>query len=1072
MSFDKYQFLSWSRRGIAADIAEADTLGKTPGAAKERATVPVSVKINTDITENKNFTLIGPGDITGVQSAMIVRTEPRNGISDFEPNLLAGIEFYDEDFPWRYTPASATGPDKLHLRPWLALIVLREDEFQDTPRRTPLPSVKVLNPDALPPHDELHLWAHMHSNLPNSETALEKFIESLGEAAKTDPDGVYSRLLCPRKLTPKVLYHAFLVPSYETGRLAGLGMSTKDIPAQKPSWPGPDLELPYYYRWHFRTSENFDFEYLVKLLEPRVMDKRVGTRPMDCSAPGFVQADALAPVSAPEPKVLLLEGALKAPTAESTPYPPAAPQDFLTQLEKLVNLNRAQVENPNEDPIVTVPFYGMYHAQQKDPANPGGKLLPVFKFNSDAWANDLNRDPRNRVPAGFGLRVVQENQDRFMDSAWKQLGDVLEANRRALLIQFHTRVAERAFAKTFGIIAANPEQLLNMTRSLSARVLFDKTTVRNHVAESLLPEAVFTSAFRRITRQQTSLMRNIGSGQRAQYSYPALVKSMNFAEGLKAAPVGNFAVFPQISAATAFKPPQTLESIKVWSFNSNLDKGSVFNFTGFKGGLPNIIKWTSPFSGNIFTGGIKPVNPTGGGGILVNPTGGGGILVNPTGGGGIVVNPTGGTVINPTGGLNISEEVIKPRGPEDFKTAYLNLNVRFSAVDQPVAQPALAVQALATQTLAVLEPVQAYRKYFDARVKWPANMLRVPQEDFLPAMAYPDIPEPAYKYLVDIDKELLLPNLELIPQNTLSLLRTNQKFIESYLTGLNYEMGRELLWREYPTDMRGSYFRQFWDVNGLITPDAKSPDAEKLKDIKPIHRWASASKLGSHNARDAEGDAEQLVFVIRGDLLKKFPNTVIFAQKTFIVGGKKVINASPTNTEILFPQYQADLPPDIKLLGFDLTIEQAAGAMPGKGFTDTNGWFFILAEVPGEPRFGMDITYNPNKPAGPFKWNDLSWENFGGQQIPFIKAGVLPGNASPAKPFTRPAVPTEGIWGKSAADMAAILLQRPVMMAVHATEMLDIEVPDTNAEFGRVTKLRAQWRGTPVAQIKWISGDI
>ena len=271
MAFDQYQFLSWLRRGIAADIAEADTLGKAPGTAKERATVPIAVTINTTITENKAFSLIGPGDITGIQNAMIVRTEPRNGVSDFEPNLLAGIEFYDEDFAWRYTPASAAGPEKRFLRPWLALIVLREDEFQDTPRRTPLSSVKVLNPEALPPHDELHLWAHMHSNLANAETQLEKFIESLGVAAKTDPDGVYCRLLCPRKLDAKVLYHVFLVPSYETGRLAGLGMSIKDVPAQKPAWPGADTEFPYYYRWHFRTGENFAFEYLVKLLEPLML---------------------------------------------------------------------------------------------------------------------------------------------------------------------------------------------------------------------------------------------------------------------------------------------------------------------------------------------------------------------------------------------------------------------------------------------------------------------------------------------------------------------------------------------------------------------------------------------------------------------------------------------------------------------------------------------------------------------------------------------------------------------------------------------------------------------------------
>ena len=41
----------------------------------------------------------------------------------------------------------------------------------------------------------------------------------------------------------------------------------------------------------------------------------------------------------------------------------------------------------------------------------------------------------------------------------------------------------------------------------------------------------------------------------------------------------------------------------------------------------------------------------------------------------------------------------------------------------------------------------------------------------------------------------------------------NERFIEAYLAGAQSRVLRELLWREYPTDQRGSYFRQFWDVS-------------------------------------------------------------------------------------------------------------------------------------------------------------------------------------------------------------------------------------------------------------------
>jgi hypothetical protein len=37
---------------------------------------------------------------------------------------------------------------------------------------------------------------------------------------------------------------------------------------------------------------------------------------------------------------------------------------------------------------------------------------------------------------------------------------------------------------------------------------------------------------------------------------------------------------------------------------------------------------------------------------------------------------------------------------------------------------------------------------------------------------------------------------------------------EALVAGPNHEMGRELLWPEFPTDQRGSYVCQFWDPRG------------------------------------------------------------------------------------------------------------------------------------------------------------------------------------------------------------------------------------------------------------------
>ena len=47
-----------------------------------------------------------------------------------------------------------------------------------------------------------------------------------------------------------------------------------------------------------------------------------------------------------------------------------------------------------------------------------------------------------------------------------------------------------------------------------------------------------------------------------------------------------------------------------------------------------------------------------------------------------------------------------------------------------------------------------------------------------------------YQPLGEIGDELLVPNLGLVPPNTISLMLTNQPFIEAYMVGLNHEFAQ------------------------------------------------------------------------------------------------------------------------------------------------------------------------------------------------------------------------------------------------------------------------------------------
>ena len=79
-------------------------------------------------------------------------------------------------------------------------------------------------------------------------------------------------------------------------------------------------------------------------------------------------------------------------------------------------------------------------------------------------------------------------------------------------------------------------------------------------------------------------------------------------------------------------------------------------------------------------------------------------------------------------------------------------------------------------------------------------------------MAAPKFPQPMYEPLRDLSQELLLPGIETVPPDAVLGLKTNRRFVEAYMVGLNVEMAREMLWRGFPTDQRGTCFDQFWAV--------------------------------------------------------------------------------------------------------------------------------------------------------------------------------------------------------------------------------------------------------------------
>ncbi|MGN6257346.1 MAG: hypothetical protein ACTHN3_06315 [Solirubrobacterales bacterium] len=1082
----RYTFGAWMRKGLGRAIEDGDTLGSSNGTLVERAITDVDVDVNGEGVKKK-FALLGPGDVIGVNPQTVVRTEPHHWVTDFEPNYLPFVEFYDEDFIWRYTPAKAAGD---RLRPWLALAVLEEEsaagpgEFELDEHQLPLPRITVKSAASLPSPSQVWAWGHVHVNEGfEGATDFERFLESLETEDHPNADRIVCRLTSPRHLKPNTPYSAFVVPTFETGRRAGLKQDPTGLPAQQPAWAPTDKDvvLPVYYQWRFRTGENEDFESLAKKLEPRPADHRVGIRDMDGEKPGWgidvgtdighVDPPPATPPDPPPPpprqSVIGLEGALKAPNMQSRPPKVDVTKLFLKELQEDLNLPEERRNNPatKDLPLVSPPIYGEHHA-----------LRHTVDVSREDWLDFLNRDPRQRVPAGFGTEVIQKGQEGYVARAWQQVQKVLEANKKIRLVKWAMQVSQAIYVNFAQQL--EPAQKVVFFGPLLSKVRGSPTTLAHQMSESTLPPAAVSGAMRRLVRPRGPVGRRVGAAD-GGFSQAGLVQGMAAGE-LTAAPPkpvpGDLATDTEVSSQlSGSQLPPWLQSLLgssglllallalllVIVFVLAVVTGAWLLFGLIALGLVAIAaavfflarrtQESEAVTDPAVAAAAAAAAPQRPDFHLVETD----PVVPPAAEGSTDVTSSAQATSASSNAAHYTEfSSFTPSGSgdsvegRDFRHAAVALGERLGlTVPEPELHPFDLGNAGAKLSSAV-DPLVVFPLQLSTQVRFPFDpeWLLEP-EHLVPAMAYPDFDDPMYQGLRDVSSELLLPNIGLIPQNTVTLLLTNPPFIESYMVGLNTEFGKELLWREYPTDRRGSYFRQFWDVKGIIAAKTEEDPAElseRAKDITPIDTWESHTALGSHR-NPKRGKGEHLVLTVRGELLKKYPNTLIYAQKAHLYHDSEghpepahepvlgeVASEKDIEEQIKFPVFKASVEPDVRFFGFDISAEEARGAEHPQQEGDDWGYYFVIQQLPGEPRFGMDVAFEPDEDATtPITWDDLAWDRFPPDQE-FIDVGVGPSPFVPAGPGE-----SSADWGKDASRMASILFQKPVMIAMHAKEMLE-----------------------------------
>ena len=859
----RYQFVPWVRQGASNTFGNADDLKPVLALPNNKPlnVFPVSLSINQQTQVDVSMRIFGPGDVTGIDPNIVIRTDPPPHIADFEPNYLACIEFDPPDFPWLFTPAA--GNAKGQLRPWLVLVVLPRTQdlrLVFNPEQ-PLPSV-FAPVGELPDLTESWAWAHAQVVQPDETLTIEQILVS-------QPDQNLSRLVCPRRLQPDTRYLACIVPAFEAGRKAGLGMKVTqdDQNRLRPAWDGaqPQVRLPVYYSWEFGTGVGGDFESLASRIQGHPAPTGIGQRPLRVGD---------LPFGLPDLGVLTMEGAL---VSTENVTPPPLGVSFQDELRGLLNLSA-------EEPVVTPPIYGRWQASQAAIAAAG---------EPPRWLSELNLDPTVRAAAGLGVRVVQDRQEQLVAAAWDQLGDAPGVANLERRLEVAVEVASSVMRRRLQPMATG--QLVQFLGPVQSRLRLSPKTLRAELSGRGLPPSFASASFRRFLRPAGTLSRR------------------------------TLAVAPS---------------------------------------LPSIaVRLGGP---------VAPIEPPIGTSGMVTP-----VLV--------------GAIRFPT---HMTPAQRRYRTAVSAVQTYFD---RFTRVPVPApATPFTFTAAFKTTVMTSLDPRQTVSTRFFARLSSATGTVPSPARPGETILSGPSFPQPMYEALRDLSPEYLLPGVGQIEPDTAILLKPNPRFIEAYMVGLNHELAGELLWREFPVNLRQTYFHEFWDKIGAL---------QRIDQMPSIHTWDPGNSLGDN----LPSGSDQLVLLIRSELLQRYPDALIYAIKAK--------SLTTLGTQEIHPLFRGRIEPDITFLGFDLTEDEA------RGQGQQPGWFFVIQEQPTAPRFGLDETRTSDLTT----WNDLSWGDVELLAGAHLQVGARTITVSQ---------PGSLVWGNNAAHMGAILRQRPVRVAIHARRLL------------------------------------
>jgi hypothetical protein len=217
---------------------------------------------------------------------------------------------------------------------------------------------------------------------------------------------------------------------------------------------------------------------------------------------------------------------------------------------------------------------------------------------------------------------------------------------------------------------------------------------------------------------------------------------------------------------------------------------------------------------------------------------------------------------------------------------------------------------VATAVLQSLDPRRTIGSRAAAQVKMPQGVWQH-ASGVGPVMIAPQIRRAMWEPLSANSQEWIMPGLSGVLPNTMTIAQTNRTFVEAYFVGLNEEIGREMLWRGFPTDQRGTVFDRFW-----------------------------------------RADVVEIDLILRGDLVRRFPAATVFLQQAVQTRGGRRPDPNVGGTATELPLFDGQLGTDLRFIGFGIPPARAKGDDPQV----PNGYYVTLQEQPGSLRFGPPST--------------------------------------------------------------------------------------------------------------------